>query len=126
MSKRFTPIAATVQPWEFTLSTACLAWTLSTGSLGQGLSVAVRGQAYGLRLRHSSGRRFRTPQRKGAEMQRRPEYGEGHRMFCRHHRLANLTAVVDLNGTQGLGSTKHVLDLEPMADKWRAFGWDTC
>ena len=45
-------------------------------------------------------------------------------MFAAHHRLSNLVAVVDLNGQQALGYTKDVLDLSPMADRWRAFGWD--
>ena len=45
-------------------------------------------------------------------------------MFAAHHGLSNLVAVVDLNGQQALGYTKDVLDLSPMADRWRAFGWD--
>jgi transketolase len=45
-------------------------------------------------------------------------------MFAKHHQLANLTAIVDMNGQQALGHTKDVLDLESMTDKWRAFGWD--
>jgi transketolase len=45
-------------------------------------------------------------------------------MFAAHHRLSNLVAIVDLNGQQALGYTKDVLDLSPMAGRWRAFGWD--
>ena len=45
-------------------------------------------------------------------------------MFAAHHRLSNLVAIVDLNGQQALGYTKDVLDLSPMAERWRAFGWD--
>ena len=45
-------------------------------------------------------------------------------MFAAHHRLANLVAIVDLNGQQALGYTKDVLALTPMQDRWRAFGWD--
>ena len=44
-------------------------------------------------------------------------------LFAAHHRLANLTVVVDLNGVQGIGYTKDVLNLEPIADKWRSFGF---
>jgi transketolase len=44
-------------------------------------------------------------------------------MFAAHHSLANLTVVVDINGLQALGPTKDVLDLRPLGDKWRAFGW---
>ena len=43
---------------------------------------------------------------------------------CRaHHRLDNLVAIVDYNKIQSLGAVKEVLDLEPLAAKWRAFGW---
>jgi len=45
-------------------------------------------------------------------------------MFAAHHRLAKLVAIVDLNGQQALGYTEDVLSLTPMADRWRAFGWD--
>jgi transketolase len=45
-------------------------------------------------------------------------------MFAAHHRLANLVALVDLNGQQALGYTEDVLSLTPMAERWRAFGWD--
>jgi transketolase len=39
------------------------------------------------------------------------------------HRLANLTAIVDYNKHQAFGRTRDVQDLEPLADKWRAFGF---
>src|SRR5262245_37035997 len=45
-------------------------------------------------------------------------------MFAAHHQLSNLIAIVDLNGQQALGPTEQVLNLSPMADRWRAFGWD--
>ncbi len=45
-------------------------------------------------------------------------------MFAAHHKLSNLFAILDLNGQQALGYTKDVLSLAPMADRWRAFGWD--
>jgi len=38
--------------------------------------------------------------------------------------VASLTAVVDYNKLQSYGPTAEVLDLEPLADKWRSFGWD--
>lgn len=44
-------------------------------------------------------------------------------LFAAHHKLANLTVIVDLNGIQGVGFTKDVLALEPIAEKWRAFGF---
>ena len=45
-------------------------------------------------------------------------------MFAAHHRLANLVAIVDLNGQQAFGHTDQVLSLSPMAERWRSFGWD--
>jgi len=45
-------------------------------------------------------------------------------MFAGHHRLTNLITIVDYNKIQSLGNVKDILDLEPFADKWRAFGWE--
>ncbi len=44
-------------------------------------------------------------------------------LFAPQHRLDNLVAIVDYNKIQSLGTVKEVLDLEPLADKWRSFGW---
>lgn len=93
---------------------------LSTGSLGQGLSVAS-GLAFGLRQK--------APGANVYAVISDAECNEGQTweatMFAGHHRLANLTAVLDLNGSQALGPTESVLNLAPMADKWRGFGWNT-
>lgn len=40
-------------------------------------------------------------------------------------KLENLVAIVDYNRQQGMGATEEIIPLEPMADKWRAFGWST-
>jgi transketolase len=45
-------------------------------------------------------------------------------MFAAHHGLGNLVAIVDVNGQQALGYTHEVLDLTPLDQRWRAFGWD--
>lgn len=45
-------------------------------------------------------------------------------LMAAHHRLNNLTVVIDRNQLQILGRTEDVLGLEPFADKWRAFGWE--
>jgi len=42
-------------------------------------------------------------------------------IFAHQHQLDNLTFIVDFNGLQGFGSTREVADLEPLADKFRAF-----
>jgi transketolase len=44
-------------------------------------------------------------------------------LACAHHGLANVTAVVDVNGLQADGPTPGVLRTEPVTEKWRAFGW---
>ncbi len=91
---------------------------VGTGSLGQGLSVAC-GLAYGLRLDRLPGRVF--------ALLSDAECNEGQvweaAQFAAHHKLNNLTALVDANGTQALGRTEEILDLSPMAKRWEAFGW---
>lgn len=42
-----------------------------------------------------------------------------------HHGLNNLRVFVDVNRQQGLGATNTILNLEPLEDKWQAFGWST-
>jgi transketolase len=90
-----------------------------TGSLGHGLSIGA-GAALAARLQGSTRRVF--------ALLSDAECNEGALweavMFAAHHRLANLVAIVDLNGQQALGYTEEVLSLAPMADRWRAFGWD--
>lgn len=44
-------------------------------------------------------------------------------MSASKHKLENLTAIIDYNKSQAYGSTREVLDLEPLVDKWRAFGF---
>lgn len=91
----------------------------STGSLGHGMSMGA-GAALGARLQESLRRVF--------VLVSDAECNEGSLweavMFSEHHHLSNLIAIVDLNGQQALGYTDKVLNLNPMADRWRAFGWD--
>lgn len=90
-----------------------------SGSLGQGLSYGA-GAALAARLQ-SSGRRVYV-------LLSDAECNEGSvweaAMFAAHHRLCNLTAIIDLNGQQALGYTRDVCDVPNMAERWRAFGWD--
>ena len=44
-------------------------------------------------------------------------------MAASHHDLKNLIAIVDCNGLQINGWTNDVMTVEPISDKWRAFGW---
>lgn len=91
----------------------------ATGSLGQGLPIAA-GAALAARLQKSPRRVF--------ALVSDAECNEGSLweavMFAAHHKLANLIAIVDLNGQQALGYTRDVLSLEPLAARWHAFGWD--
>jgi transketolase len=91
----------------------------STGSLGQGLSMGA-GAALAARLQGSHRRVY--------VLLSDAECNEGSvweaAMFAAHHRLDNLVAIVDLNGQQALGYTKDVIGLEPIEERWRAFGWD--
>ena len=47
-------------------------------------------------------------------------------LFSPHHKLDNLTAIVDYNKIQSIKSTKETLDLEPFKEKWINFGWKVC
>jgi transketolase len=44
-------------------------------------------------------------------------------LFAAHHGLSSLVAIVDYNRIQGIAPVADVLELEPFADKWAAFGW---
>jgi len=44
-------------------------------------------------------------------------------LFAAHHKLDNLTVIVDYNKLQALGKTNEVINLEPFKDKWESFGW---
>ena len=91
----------------------------STGSLGQGLSIAV-GQALARRLARGSYRVFC--------ILGDGEHQEGQVweavMEAGHHRLGGLVALVDVNGLQIDGKVHEVMEVQPLAEKYRAFGWD--
>jgi len=91
----------------------------SSGSLGHGLSIGS-GAALAARMQGSDRRAF--------VLVSDAECNEGSlweaAMFAAHHRLGNLTAIVDANAQQALGYTREVLDLEPLAERFAAFGWE--
>ena len=90
----------------------------STGALGHGLPIGV-GRAMGLRIKGNDARVF--------VVTGDGEINEGSvweaAMSASKHRLRNLTVMVDYNKIQSAGATREILDLEPLADKWRAFGF---
>lgn len=91
---------------------------MNTGALGHGLSVAT-GMALGLKM---SGRANRVYTLMGDG-----ELAEGSiweaAMAASHYRLDNLTAIIDRNHLQISGDTETVMHQEPLAERWRAFGW---
>jgi transketolase len=88
------------------------------GSLGQGLGQAI-GMALGQRLRGSPARIF--CELSDGELQEGSTWEAA--FAAPTFRLDNLVAIVDCNGIQADGAI--VVQMEPVAEKWRAFGWDT-
>jgi transketolase len=92
---------------------------LSTGSLGQGLSVAC-GLALGSRIRKA---KFNVYCLLGdGEIQEGSVWEAA--MTAGFHRLENLCAILDRNGVQQNGPVEKIKGEEPLADKWRSFGWN--
>lgn len=91
----------------------------STGSLGQGLSVA-QGLALGLRL---DGKPSRVYCMLGdGELQEGQVWEAA--LSAAKFRLSNLCVMIDANNGQIDGPVSEVMPLEPLADKWRSFGWN--
>jgi transketolase len=93
----------------------------STGALGHGVPIGV-GIAIGLRLKKSKSRVF--------VLTGDGEINEGSNwealMAAAKHDLSNLAVMVDYNKLQSYGRTADVLDLEPLIDKFKSFGFETC
>ena len=91
---------------------------ISSGSLGQGLGVSV-GDALAARL---NGKEYRVYCMMGDGEQQEGSVWEA-AMSAGHFKLDNLCAVVDKNRLQIDGWVKDVMDIDPLAEKYRAFGW---
>ncbi len=93
---------------------------VSAGSLGHGLPVAV-GYALGKKRNGQPGHVYC--------IVGDGEMNEGSMwealLFAGHHKLDNLTVIVDANGHQAMGRVPEILNMEPFADKFRAFGFET-
>jgi transketolase len=93
---------------------------VSTGSLGHGLSVGV-GMAYAARFRSAPFRVF--------VVLGDGELNEGSvweaAIAAGHHKLENLTVIVDNNGLQSYGPLESVWKIEPLVAKWESFGFET-
>lgn len=92
---------------------------ISSGSLGQGLSVAT-GLALAAKL--DKKKWFVYSIHGDGELQEGSIWEAA--MSASHHKLNNLIALVDRNNLQIDGKTSDVMELEPLADKWKAFGWN--
>ena len=90
----------------------------STGSLGQGLSLGL-GMACAARLNGSPSRSYVVLG--DGEIQEGQIWEAA--MFGAFHKLDNCVCIVDYNKIQLDGFTKDIMDVEPLADKWRSFGW---
>jgi transketolase len=92
----------------------------STGALGHGLSIGV-GMALAARIDKRDSR--------VVVVMGDGEINEGSvweaALCAGKHKLSNLTAVIDYNKIQSAGPTREIQDLEPLADKWRAFNFET-
>jgi len=90
----------------------------STGPLGHGLPIAV-GMALAAKMDRADWRTF--------VLTGDGELQEGSNweaiMAAGQFQLDNLTAIVDRNQLQLSGATEHTIGLEPLADRWRSFGW---
>ncbi|MBT5658951.1 MAG: transketolase [Rhodospirillaceae bacterium] len=90
----------------------------STGSLGHGLAIG-NGLALAARMQKRDSRVF--------VIMGDGEINEGSvweaAMCAAKHGLENLVAIIDRNKLQSYGPTAEVLDIEPLADKWRSFGF---
>ena len=90
----------------------------SSGSIGHNLSVAV-GMAAGLRRRDSPARVVCLM---GDGEQAEGQIWEA-AVSAAHWKLDNLVGIVDINGAGSDGDPKDIMNTEPLADKWEAFGW---
>jgi transketolase len=91
---------------------------VTSGSLGQGLSAGA-GLALSARLRGLGHRTYVFAS--DGELQEGQVWEAA--MFAAHQHLDRLLVVVDCNNSQVDGAVDSVTTLEPIADKWRAFGW---
>ncbi len=90
----------------------------STGSLGEGVSLAL-GMALAARL---DGSPARTYAMMGDGEIQEGQIWEG-AMFGAYHKVDNVVAIVDSNRIQLDGFVKDIMEVEPLVDKWRSFGW---
>jgi transketolase len=105
---------------EMSGSEATPGFEMTGGSLGHGLSQAV-GMALGLQLGGRGARVFNLLS--DGELQEGATWEAA--MAGGHYRLGNLYALIDCNRQQADGPPERTMNVEPVQDKWTAFGWHT-
>jgi transketolase len=97
----------------------CPGVEMSTGALGQGLSAGI-GMALGARIK---GKEFRVYVLIGDGEMDEGQIWEA-AMSASKFKLENLTTIIDYNKFSLTSSTTETMPLEPLADKWKSFGWN--
>jgi len=101
------------------------------GPLGHGVAIGA-GMALGLRMQGRKPSSQSAPSSRSSHGRVYVVLGDGElgagviwegAMTAAKYRLGNLTVILDYNGIQQTGASADVLPTEPVADKWRAFGW---
>ncbi len=105
---------------------------MAAGPLGHGIAVAA-GMALALRMGVAKPAALSAPSAHASRARVYVLAGDGELnagivwegvMMAAKYGLGNLVVIVDCNGVQQTGATADVMPLEPITDKWRAFGWD--
>jgi len=89
------------------------------GSMGFGMPFGV-GFALAKKIKGEKGRAFILMS--DGEMQIGSTWESA--LLGAHHKLGNLVVIVDFNGLQAMGKVREILDIEPLKNKWEAFGWE--
>jgi transketolase len=92
---------------------------MNTGALGHGLPISV-GMALAAKM---DGKSYKVYTLMGDGEQAEGSVWEG-AMAASQYKLDNLVAIIDRNSLQITGNTEDVMSIEPLADKWRSFGWE--
>ena len=104
---------------------------IAAGPLGHGVAIGV-GTALALRMQNTKPSARTSPSARASAARVYVVLGDGElnagviweaAMSASKYRLGNLTAIVDYNGIQQTGATSDSMPTDPIADKWKAFGW---
>jgi transketolase len=104
---------------------------IAAGPLGHGIAIGA-GMALAARLGTGKPSAATAPSARASQQRVITVLGDGEMnagviwegaMTAAKYRLGNLTAILDTNGIQQTGATADVMPTEPLAEKWKAFGW---